>query len=109
MDGKKPYVVVDDSRIKHNIEITELIDGCLDNQVVVVEMLSSPTIDSDAKERSHQLLAITLMKELRLIPLYIDIKYLQFFLKKHLMSLLNYQLKSFQKIKRIELILQNLS
>ena len=49
MDGKKPYVVVDDRRIKHNIEITELIDGCLDNQVVVVEMLSSPTIDSDAK------------------------------------------------------------
>jgi ribonuclease R len=46
---KKPYVVVDDRRIKHNIEITELIDGCLDNQVVVVEMLSSPTIDSDAK------------------------------------------------------------
>ena len=49
LDGKKPYVVVDDRRIKHNIEITELIDGCLDNQVVVVEMLSSPTIDSDAK------------------------------------------------------------
>ena len=49
LDGKKPYVIVDDSRIKHNIEITELIDGCLDNQVVVVEMLSSPTIDSDAK------------------------------------------------------------
>ena len=45
----RPYVVVDDRRIKHNIEITELIDGCLDNQVVVVEMLSSPTIDSDAK------------------------------------------------------------
>ena len=49
LDAKKPYVVVDDRRIKHNIEITELIDGCLDNQVVVVEMLSSPTIDSDAK------------------------------------------------------------
>ena len=49
LDGKKPYVVVDDRRIKHNIEITELIDGCLDNQVVVVEILSSPTIDSDAK------------------------------------------------------------
>ena len=49
LDGEKPYVVVDDRRIKHNIEITELIDGCLDNQVVVVEMLSSPTIDSDAK------------------------------------------------------------
>mgnify|MGYP003310141086 FL=1 len=49
LDAKKPFVVVDDRRIKHNIEITELIDGCLDNQVVVVEMLSSPTIDSDAK------------------------------------------------------------
>ena len=49
LDAKKPFVVVDDRRIKHHIEITELIDGCLDNQVVVVEMLSSPTIDSDAK------------------------------------------------------------
>ena len=49
LDAIKPFVVVDDRRIKHHIEITELIDGCLDNQVVVVEMLSSPTIDSDAK------------------------------------------------------------
>ena len=49
LDGKFPYVVVDDRRIKHNIEITELLDGCLDNQVVVVEILSSPTLESDAK------------------------------------------------------------
>ena len=49
LDAIKPFVVVDDRRIKHHIEITELIDGCLDNQVVVVEMLSSPTIDSEAK------------------------------------------------------------
>ena len=49
LDAIKPFVVVDDRRIKHHIEITELIDGCLDNQVVVVEVLSSPTIDSDAK------------------------------------------------------------
>ena len=42
------YVVVDDKRIKHNIQITELLDGCEDNQVVIVEILSSPTLESDA-------------------------------------------------------------
>ena len=42
------YVVVDDKRIKHNIKITELLDGCIDNQVVIVEILSSPTLESDA-------------------------------------------------------------
>lgn len=42
------YVVVDDKRIKHNIKITELLDGCVDNQVVIVEILSSPTLESDA-------------------------------------------------------------
>ncbi len=42
------YVVVDDKRIKHNIKITELLDGCVDSQVVIVEILSSPTLESDA-------------------------------------------------------------
>ena len=42
------YVVVDDKRIKHNIKITELLYGCVDNQVVIVEILSSPTLESDA-------------------------------------------------------------
>ena len=45
------YVVVDDKRIKHNIKITELLDGCVDNQVVIVEILSSPTLESDATGR----------------------------------------------------------
>ena len=44
----KSYVVVDDKRIKHNIKITELLDGCIDNQVVIVEILSSPTLETDA-------------------------------------------------------------
>ena len=43
------YVVVDDKRIKHNIQITELLEGCEDNQVVIVEILSSPTLECDAK------------------------------------------------------------
>lgn len=45
------YVVVDDKRIKHNIQIIELLDGCEDNQVVIVEILSSPTLESDATGR----------------------------------------------------------
>ena len=45
------YVVVDDKRIKHNIKITELLDGCVDSQVVIVEILSSPTLESDATGR----------------------------------------------------------
>ena len=40
--------MVDDKRIKHNIQITQLLEGCEDNQVVIVEILSSPTIESDA-------------------------------------------------------------
>ena len=42
------FVVVDDRRIKHEIDIVELIDGCKDNQVVVVEVLTSPTLEKNA-------------------------------------------------------------
>ena len=48
LDGQYPYVVVDDRRIKHNIKITKLLKKCMDNQVVIVEILSSPTLDSEA-------------------------------------------------------------
>ena len=48
LDDEYPYVVVDDRRIKHNIKITKLLKECKDNQVVIVEILSSPTLDSDA-------------------------------------------------------------
>jgi ribonuclease R len=51
-----PYVVVDDKRIKHNIIITELIKGCEDNQVVIVEILSSPTMISEATGRVVEIL-----------------------------------------------------
>ena len=47
-DKNAPYVVVDDRRIKHNIKITEMIEGCEDNQVVIVEILTSPTLESEA-------------------------------------------------------------
>jgi len=47
-DKNVPYVVVDDKRIKHNIKITEMIEGCEDNQVVIVEILTSPTLESEA-------------------------------------------------------------
>ena len=48
LDGQYPYVVVDDRRIKHNIKITKLLKECMDNQVVIVEILSSPTLNSEA-------------------------------------------------------------
>ena len=48
LDGQYPYVVVDDRRIKHNIKITKLLKECMDNQVVIVEILSSPTLESEA-------------------------------------------------------------
>ena len=47
----KCYVVVDDRRIKHEIDIVELIEGCADNQVVVVEVLNSPTLEKNASGR----------------------------------------------------------
>ena len=55
-DTKIPYVVVDDKRIKHNIRVTELIDGCEDNQVVVVEILTSPTLESEATGKIVEIL-----------------------------------------------------
>ena len=44
IDHQGSYVVVDDKRIKHQIDIVKLLEGCNDNQVVVVEVLTSPTI-----------------------------------------------------------------
>ena len=55
-DTKTPYVVVDDKRIKHNIKITEMIEGCEDNQVVIVEILTSPTLESEATGKVIQIL-----------------------------------------------------
>jgi ribonuclease R len=45
------YVIVDDRRIKHEIDIVELIEGCADNQVVVVDVLNSPTLEKNASGR----------------------------------------------------------
>ena len=53
---KTPYVVVDDKRIKHNIKITDMIDGCKDNQVVIVEILTSPTLESKATGKVIEIL-----------------------------------------------------
>ena len=55
-DARKPYVVVDDKRIKHNIKITEMVEGCEDNQVVIVEILTSPTLESEATGKVIEIL-----------------------------------------------------
>ncbi|MEO1943703.1 MAG: ribonuclease R [Candidatus Thioglobus sp.] len=42
------YVVVDDRRIKHNIDIPKISKKYKDEQVVIVELLESPTLDRPA-------------------------------------------------------------
>ena len=56
IDQKGSYVVVDDKRIKHQIDIVELLEGCSDNQVVVVEVLTSPTLEKNATGRITSIL-----------------------------------------------------
>ena len=56
IDQKGSYVVVDDKRIKHQIDIVELLEGCSDNQVVVVEVLTSPTLEKNTTGRITSIL-----------------------------------------------------
>ncbi|MBT3854301.1 MAG: ribonuclease R, partial [Thiotrichales bacterium] len=56
IDQKGSYVVVDDKRIKHQIDIVEFLEGCSDNQVVVVEVLTSPTLEKNATGRITSIL-----------------------------------------------------
>ena len=55
-DQKGSYVVVDDKRIKHQIDIVEFLEGCSDNQVVVVEVLTSPTLEKNTTGRITSIL-----------------------------------------------------
>lgn len=48
IDHQRCYVIVDDKRIKHEIQIVKLLEGCKDNQVVVIEVLTSPTLEKNA-------------------------------------------------------------
>jgi ribonuclease R len=56
IDHQGSYVVVDDKRIKHQIDIVKLLEGCNDNQVVVVEVLTSPTLEKNATGRVASIL-----------------------------------------------------
>ena len=56
IDQKGSYVVVDDKRIKHQIDIVEFLEGCSDNQVVVVEVLTSPALEKNATGRITSIL-----------------------------------------------------
>ena len=56
IDHQGSYVVVDDKRIKHQIDIVKLLEGCNDNQVVVVEVLTSPTLEKNATGRVTSIL-----------------------------------------------------
>jgi len=56
INSNECYVVVDDRRIKHQIDIVELINGCSDNQVVVVEILTSPTLEKNATGKVNSII-----------------------------------------------------
>jgi ribonuclease R len=56
IDHQGSYVVVDDKRIKHQIDIVEIFEECNDNQVVVVEVLTSPTLEKNATGRVTSIL-----------------------------------------------------
>ena len=56
MDHQVSYFVVDDKRIKHQVDIVKHLPGCKDNQVVVVEVLTSPTLEKNATGRITSIL-----------------------------------------------------
>ncbi len=46
LDQDSAYVVVDDKRIRHNISIPEVSQDNTDEQIVIVEIVKSPTLES---------------------------------------------------------------
>ena len=56
LDDQGAYVVVDDKRIKHNINIPKLDKSHTDEQIVIVELTQSPTLDQLAQGKIIQVL-----------------------------------------------------
>ena len=56
LDQEGAYVVVDDKRIRHNISIPKVGKEHTDEQIVIVEILKSPTLDTLATGRIIQVL-----------------------------------------------------
>ncbi len=56
LNKEDAYVVVDDKRIKHNINIPKIAKNHTDEQIVIVELTKSPTMNSLAEGRIIQIL-----------------------------------------------------
>jgi ribonuclease R len=56
LDQAGAYVVVDDKRIRHNISIPEVSQDNTDEQIVIVEIIKSPTLESLAVGKITQIL-----------------------------------------------------
>ncbi len=56
LDQAGAYVVVDDKRIRHNISIPEVGQDNTDEQIVIVEIVKSPTLESLAVGKIVQIL-----------------------------------------------------
>ncbi len=56
LEKESAYVVVDDKRIKHNIAIPKVGKDLIDEQIVIVEITKSPTLDSLAQGKITQVL-----------------------------------------------------
>lgn len=55
-EKEEAYVVVDDKRIKHNISISNINKEHLDEQIVIVKITKSPTLESQAVGEIVQIL-----------------------------------------------------
>ena len=56
LDQAGAYVVVDDKRIRHNISIPKITKDNTDEQIVIVEIIKSPTLESLAVGKITQIL-----------------------------------------------------
>jgi len=104
LDGQYPYVVVDDRRIKHNIKITKLLKECMDNQVVIVEILSSPTLDSEATGKVTDILGTYLDEGVEIDSALHRHQIPSRLAMIHYLNQRDYQIRFLRKIKKVELI-----
>ena len=56
IEDEHAYVVVDDKRIKHTINIPELTEAHQDEQIVVLEITKSPTLEEPAEAKIIEIL-----------------------------------------------------
>ena len=100
------YVIVDDKRIKHEIQIVKLLEGCKDNQVVVIEVLTSPTLEKNATGKVTSILGNYLDEGVEVDSAIHRHQIPSIFGEKALQESANLPTKVIPKDKKIELISQ---